>query len=148
MRKQHILLAIGMIVFVSLFSCSQKAFEWPSNDDFSFEVNYDESAAKVNEEFEIHCKLTNTTERDYHIEHGSETITYDWDGKDEILLLISTMDVFESNGTIERTIKIRPTQAKTCKLVLNASFSVTPEKNSNELKDYNYSKEFMIEVKE
>ncbi len=122
-------------------------FDYPDKSAFVFTADIQESTVKKGEPFIIHCSLKNTTDRDFFIKHGTQTITYLYNDDSEILNAIALFDTFKQGGTIDRELSI-PAK-KTGAITVTATIYITPEKYSDvsTQQEYKYTKTIDVTVR-
>lgn len=121
-------------------------FVYPDKSDFLFETDKDTVTVKNGENIVIKCTLKNTSDRDYYIEHGAESITYSYNDSGEVINTIAVLDEFKSNSQISRTLNIAAKDSG--KITVSAAFSVKPSQYSEEFKTYAFEKNVQVNVPE
>lgn len=141
----------GILFFLLLLTGCSLGFQYPDKSAFVLEVTISQAPYHSDETILLHCTLTNESKKDYLICHGSQAITYSVDGSEEAteLLLISTF--LASDDKITREIEIGPLPVGYHKIEIKCPISVTAGRSAQQTengKEYTYSKTFEIEVSE
>lgn len=123
---------------------SGSTFKYPDQSDFSLSAEIKNSNVKSGDSFIIDCSLKNNSDRDFYIEHGSQTITYSYNGESEFYTLIAILTTFKSNDKLERTLNIAAEKSGT--ITVKAEIRVKPNKYSDSYKTYIYTKEIEVTV--
>ncbi len=154
--KSAILIIISVFCLFLMSACSADnshadndntaEFVYPEKSAFSFETDIDAVTVKSGENIVINAALKNTSDRDYYIEHGIETITYSYNDDGEIIDAIAVLDEFKSNSEISRTLNI--TAKDSGQITVSADFSVKPSKYSDEFEIYKFEKSIQVNVVE
>lgn len=127
-------------------SASVSDFKYPKKSAFKFEVSESKVTAKKGDVIKINCFLKNTSKNDYHIEHGSETITYSYNDESEVITALAVLDDFKSDSEIQRGLEI--TADESGEIIVYAEISVKPSRFSEEMKTYNFEKKIKVTVTE
>ena len=122
----------------------ESGFAYPARSDLSFVVEAANTTMKANEQLSVTCSLRNNTDRAYYIERGPEAITYEFEGKSEVLDAIAVLDEIPANGAITRELVLTP--AKSGRLTLTATIRIRPERYSEISQTYNYTQTLDIVV--
>lgn len=123
----------------------ENAFEYPDKSVFSFKCDIKETTVKKGETIIIDCSLENTSENDFYMEHGVETITYSYNNESEYMDAIALLDSFESSEKISRKLELEAKESG--KIIVTAEIRLRPERYSESYKTYTYEKEFDVTVK-
>lgn len=127
-------------------SKSSVNFNYPDQTAFTFTADIQKNTIQAGSPFIIQCSLKNTTDCDFFIEHGSQTITYSYNGDSENLNAISVLDTFAAGDTIDRELLIYA--KKTGTITLTASFYIKPSQYAERatFQEYTYTKTIFVTV--
>ncbi len=153
--KSAILIIIAVCLFL-MSACSadnsikdndktvSAEFVYPEKSDFSFETDKDTLTVKSGEDIVIKCTLKNTSDRDYYIEHGEETITYSYNDFGEVINAIAVLHNFKSNSEISRTLNIDAKDSG--QVTVSSAIAVKPSQYSDEFEIYEFEKTIQVNV--
>ncbi|MDE6150102.1 MAG: hypothetical protein K2F81_08435 [Ruminococcus sp.] len=119
-------------------------FDYPDKSEFSLSAKIQNSNVKSGGSFIIDCSLKNNSDRDFYIEHGSQTITYSYNGDSEFHNLIAILTTFKSNDEIKETLNIDAKKSGT--IIVKAEIRVKPDEYTDSYKTYTYTKEIEVTV--
>ena len=149
--KSAILIIISVLCFFLISACSSendnsKEFVYPEKSAFLFETDTDTVTVRSGEDIVINATLKNTSDRNYYIEHGIETITYSYNDDGEIIDAIAVLDEFKSDSEISRTLNIKAKDSG--QITVSADVSVKPSQYSDEFEIYEFEKIIKVNVVE
>lgn len=156
--KSAILIIIAVLCLFLMSACTadnslkdndntaSTEFVYPEKSDFSFETDKETLTVKSGEDIVIKCTLKNTSDRDYYIEHGKETITYSYNDFWEVINAIAVLDNFKSNSEISRTLNIEAKDSG--QVTVSAAISVKPSQYSDTFQVYEFEKTIQVNVVE
>lgn len=156
--KSAILIIISVLCLFLMSACSadnslkdndksvSAEFVYPEKSDFSFETDKDTLTVKSGEDIVIKCTLKNTSDRDYYIEHGEETITYSYNDFGEVINAIAVLHKFKSNSEISRTLNIEAKDSG--QVTVSSAIAVKPSQYSDEFEIYEFEKTIQVNVVE
>lgn len=140
--KKIVLGSILGIVVLLIIGVHTMAFSFPTEDDFSFNVEVEKSDLSINDTLEIHCTLTNNTNKDYDIEFGADIFRYD----DEIISSIGQVGEFKSKEIKSRDIEIIASEKGSKDLTIIAEFDIVHSRTKEKQK-YKYTEDIYFTVK-
>lgn len=123
---------------------SGSTFNYPDQSEFSLSTEIKNSNVKRGDSFIIDCSLTNNSDRDFYIEHGSQTFTYSYNGDSEFHTLAAILTTFKSNDKLEGTLDIAAKKSGT--ITVKTEIRVKPSEYSDFYKTYTYTKEIEVTV--
>lgn len=121
-------------------------FVYPNNSDFEFNAEIENVNIKKGESFVIDCQLKNSTDNTYHIEHGIDIVTFNYNGESEMMESLALLDTFSGKEKKEERLKIKA--VKSGIITVKAEIYVKPDKYSDSSKKYTYEKQFNVTVQD
>ena len=123
---------------------SGSTFDYPDKSEFSFSAEIHNSDVKSGDPFIIDCSLKNNSGRNFYIEHGTNIVTYIYNGDSEFHNANAILSTLKSDDKIKETLNIAAKKSGT--ITVKAEFRVKPDEYTDSYKTYTYTKEIEVNV--